>query len=153
MPVTTKPISTKVEYARRRNIFALILLITTLLLVAAFFIFRVHHPQVAKATQCGEASWYALNSRTASGEMMNPALHTAAHLTLPMGTEVEVTNLRNGKSITVRINDRGPYAKNRIIDLSRAAAEKLGYIHSGVAPVRISVKDEAKSFLKGRNCS
>lgn len=83
------------------------------------------------SAQCGSASWYALHSKTASGERMNPAAMTAAHRTLPFGTKVKVTNQRNGKSVVVRINDRGPFAKGRVIDLSKAAASKLGFIKSG----------------------
>ena len=83
------------------------------------------------SAQCGSASWYALNSKTASGERMNPAALTAAHRTLPFGTKVKVTNQRNGKSVVVRINDRGPFIKGRVIDLSKAAASKLGFIKSG----------------------
>ena len=83
------------------------------------------------SAQCGSASWYALHSKTASGERMNPAALTAAHRTLPFGTKVKVTNQRNGKSVVVRINDRGPFAKGRVIDLSKAAASKLGFIKSG----------------------
>jgi rare lipoprotein A len=89
----------------------------------------------ASAAQCGKASWYALHSRTASGEMMNPAKLTAAHKTLPFGTKLEVTNRNNGKSVIVRINDRGPFIKGRIVDLSKAAAGKIGMIRSGHAPV------------------
>ncbi|PCI03887.1 MAG: septal ring lytic transglycosylase RlpA family lipoprotein [Hyphomicrobiales bacterium] len=81
--------------------------------------------------QCGSASWYALTSRTASGERMNPDLMTAAHRYLRFGTKVRVTNKRNGKSVIVRINDRGPFTKGRIIDLSRIAARKLGFIRAG----------------------
>lgn len=88
-------------------------------------------------TSCGAASWYALTSRTASGEMMNPAAMTAAHRTLPLGTVVTVTNLSNNKSVVVRINDRGPYAKGRLIDLSKGAARKLGFIGAGHTRVRI----------------
>ena len=83
------------------------------------------------SAQCGSASWYALHSKTASGERMNPAALTAAHRTLPFGTKVKVTNQRNGKSVVVRINDRGPFVKGRVIDLSKAAASKLGFIKSG----------------------
>ena len=90
------------------------------------------------AAQCGGASWYALHSRTASGEMMNPAQMTAAHKTLPFGTKVKVTNKRTGKSVVVRINDRGPFIRGRIIDLSKSAAGKIGMINSGHAPVCIS---------------
>lgn len=85
--------------------------------------------------QCGAASWYALHSRTASGAMMNPNAMTAAHRSLPFGTKLTVTNKRNGRSVKVTINDRGPFIKGRVIDLSRAAAEKLGFKDKGVAPV------------------
>lgn len=88
--------------------------------------------------ECGRASWYALNSRTASGEMMNPAAMTAAHRTLPFGTKVRVVNKANGKAVTVRINDRGPFVKGRVIDLSKEAARKIGMIRSGHAPVCVS---------------
>lgn len=81
--------------------------------------------------QCGRASWYALNSRTASGEHMNPSALTAAHRSLPFGTRVKVTNKNNGKSVVVRINDRGPFIKGRVLDLSRGAALKLGFVRSG----------------------
>ena len=90
---------------------------------------------------CGGASWYALHSRTASGEMMNPAAMTAAHKTLPLGSRVKVTNLRNGKAVVVRINDRGPYIKGRLIDLSRGAAKKLGFINAGHTRVQIEPAD------------
>lgn len=83
------------------------------------------------ASQCGRASWYALTSRTASGERMNPSAMTAAHRSLPFGTRVRVTNSNNGKSVVVRINDRGPFVKGRVIDLSKAAARELGFINSG----------------------
>lgn len=85
--------------------------------------------------QCGTASWYALHSRTASGAMMNPDKLTAAHRSLPFGTKLKVTNKDNGRSVTVTINDRGPFIKGRVIDLSRAAAERLGFKNDGVAPV------------------
>ena len=83
------------------------------------------------SAQCGSASWYALHSKTASGERMNPSAMTAAHRTLPFGTKLKVTNQRNGKSVVVRVNDRGPFIKGRVIDLSKAAAGKLGFIKSG----------------------
>ncbi len=84
---------------------------------------------------CGSASWYALTSRTASGERMNPALLTAAHRTLPFGTKVKVTNQNNGRAVVVRINDRGPFIKGRVIDLSKAAAREIGMIQSGHAKI------------------
>ena len=83
------------------------------------------------SAQCGSASWYALTSKTASGERMNPAAMTAAHRTLPFGSKVVVTNQRNGKQVVVRINDRGPFIKGRVIDLSRAAAARLGFVSQG----------------------
>ena len=87
------------------------------------------------AMQCGTASWYALTSKTASGERMNPNAMTAAHPTLRFGTKVRVTNKKNGRSVVVRINDRGPFTRGRIIDLSKGAAAKLGYINRGHTPV------------------
>ncbi len=85
----------------------------------------------ASAQQCGGAAWYALHSRTASGERMNPASLTAAHRTLPLGSKVRVTNEKNGKSLVVRINDRGPFIRGRVLDLSKGAASRLGFIGSG----------------------
>lgn len=98
---------------------------------------------------CGGASWYALpGNRTANGERMNPNALTAAHKTLRFGTKVRVTNSRNGKSVIVRINDRGPFVRGRIIDLSRAAAEHIGMRHSGTGKVCINggVKSEKKKI-------
>ena len=92
--------------------------------------------------QVGMASWYGgqFHGRTtASGEPFDMNAMTAAHRTLPFGTNVRVTNLDNGRSVVVRINDRGPYAKRRIIDLSRHAAEQLGFRKAGVAKVRVQV--------------
>jgi rare lipoprotein A len=89
------------------------------------------------------ATWYGGRHHggpTASGERFNKHALTAAHRTLPFGTIVRVTNERNGRSVTVRINDRGPFGKRgRIIDLSEAAARELGMIGSGVVPVTIRV--------------
>lgn len=96
-------------------------------LVAAF--------TVPASANCGHASWYALYSMTASGEQMNPAELTAAHRTLPFGTKLKVTNQANGKSVIVRINDRGPFVKGRMIDLSKAAAKRLGFVKSGVTRI------------------
>lgn len=93
---------------------------------------------VAKADQVGHASWYALTSQTASGEAMNPTELTAAHRSLPFGTRVLVENLSNGRSVVVRINDRGPFIGGRVIDLSQAAAAHIGMLGSGTAKVRIT---------------
>jgi rare lipoprotein A len=86
----------------------------------------------------GIASYYGAElagNRTANGERFNPNALTAAHRTLPMGTRLRVTNKANGKSVVVRINDRGPFAKHRIIDVSRAAAERISMVRSGTARV------------------
>ncbi|MGH7999412.1 MAG: septal ring lytic transglycosylase RlpA family protein [Brasilonema sp.] len=90
----------------------------------------------------GMASFYGYDgsgNRTATGERFNPEGMTAAHRSLPFGTQVRVTNTRNGRSVVVRINDRGPFIRGRIIDLSVAAARILGMMGSGVAPVRIEI--------------
>jgi rare lipoprotein A len=92
-------------------------------------------------TEVGRASWYALTSKTASGERCDPNALTAAHPTLPFGTKVKVENLKNGRSVVVRINDRGPFVGGRIIDLTRAAAARLGFIRAGTAKVRLTVVD------------
>jgi len=90
----------------------------------------------------GWASWYGPGfhgNLTANGEIYNQYALTAAHRNLPFGTMVRVTNMDNGRSLVVRINDRGPYIRNRIIDLSKGAAQELGLISSGVAPVRVEI--------------
>lgn len=97
-------------------------------------------PVGAFAAECGGASWYGpgFHGRTAaSGERFNQNDMTAAHKTLPFGTRVRVTDRRNGRSVTVRINDRGPFVRGRVIDLSKAAATKLGSRAAGVVPVCI----------------
>lgn len=78
------------------------------------------------SAQCGKASWYALHSKTASGERMQPYALTAAHRTLPFGTRIRVSNSKTGKSVVVRINDRGPFIRGRVIDLSKGAARSIG---------------------------
>ena len=93
-------------------------------------------------SQVGVASWYGPNfngRRTASGEVFDMYELTAAHRSLPFGTLVRVTRLDNGASVVVRINDRGPFKKDRIIDLSYAAALKIGLVASGTATVRLEV--------------
>lgn len=90
--------------------------------------------------ETGIASYYANSMhgrRTASGEIYNPKKYTAAHRSLPFGTMVRVTMLQNGKSVIVKVNDRGSYVKGRVIDLSLAAAQKLGLIRAGIAKVKI----------------
>lgn len=96
-----------------------------------------------KITESGKASYYAdkfQGRRTASGEIFRQRRMTAAHKTLPFGTKVRVTNLSNGRSIKVRINDRGPFVAGRIIDLSKKAARKLGMLNDGVVNVKVRYK-------------
>lgn len=98
--------------------------------------------QQAAGSQYGIASWYGpgfAGRRSASGEIFDPNQLTAAHRTLPFGTVVRVTNVNNGRSVVVRINDRGPYVGNRIIDLSAAAANAIGIINSGVGQVQMQI--------------
>lgn len=98
-------------------------------------------------TQSGKASYYAdkfAGRKTASGAVYRPGKRTAAHNTLPFGTIVRVTNPRNHRSVRVKVTDRGPHAKGRIIDLSRKAARKIGIVEAGVAPVELKVIRKAK---------
>ena len=98
------------------------------------------------SVQTGKASWYGdahHGKKTASGEAYDMAELTAAHRALPLGTRVRVVNLENGRSVVVRINDRGPFVRGRIIDLSRAAARELGHLGAGVFTVRIEVLEDA----------
>lgn len=100
-------------------------------------------------SQTGEASYYArmLEGRpTASGEIYRKDSLTAAHNDLPLGTIVKVTNLENEKEVTVEVNDRGPYAKDRILDLSRSAAKKLGMIDDGIAQIKLEVVEPAPGY-------
>ena len=97
------------------------------------------------AVQEGLVSWYgaAFHDRpTASGERFDSDGYTMAHPTLPFGTEVRVTNLRNGRSVVVRVNDRGPHVGQRIADLSQAAAAQIGMLRRGVVRARIEVVDQ-----------
>lgn len=92
------------------------------------------------SAQCGKASWYGpgFHGRsTASGERFNQSNMTAAHKSLPFGTKLRVTNKRNGKSVVVRINDRGPFVRGRVLDLSKGAASQIGMVRSGSAAVCI----------------
>ncbi|MBL9113912.1 MAG: septal ring lytic transglycosylase RlpA family protein [Verrucomicrobiaceae bacterium] len=92
--------------------------------------------------QTGKASWYGgrwHGRKTASGERFNQGSMTAAHKKLPFGTQVRVTNEKNGQTCVVRINDRGPHVRGRVIDLSAAAAKKIGAYSAGVVPVKLEV--------------
>lgn len=101
--------------------------------------------------RAGVASWYGSDfhgRRTANGETYDMNAMTAAHTTLPMPTIVRVTNLDNGRSVVVRVNDRGPFVDDRIIDVSRAGARELGFEGRGLARVRVTVLREASLRLK-----
>ena len=109
-------------------------------------------------TQTGVASWYGSNfhgKNTASGETYNQKSLTAAHKTLPFNTLVRVRNMDNGKTVVVRINDRGPFKKNRIIDLSKKAATQLGMAGVGTANVKLGImsnnpQDQRKFYIAGK---
>jgi rare lipoprotein A len=93
-------------------------------------------------SQSGRVSWYGpgfQGRRTANGEIFDTNRYTMAHRTLPFGARVRVTNLENGRTVVLRVNDRGPYVRGRIADLSRAAATDLGFVDEGVVRVRIEL--------------
>lgn len=95
-------------------------------------------------TEKGKATYYAdktSNKKTASGELYRHDLNTAAHKTLPFGTHLKVTNPANGKSVVVRVNDRGPFTKGRIVDLSKSAFSSIGRLSAGALVVEIEVVD------------
>lgn len=111
------------------------------LLIGGLFTFMVScSPRIIEQ---GKASYYAdyfQGRKTANGEKFKQRKLTAAHKTLPFGTRVKVVNLKNGKSVKVRINDRGPFVEGRTIDLSKKAARKLGMVADGVVPVKIKYR-------------
>src|SRR5262245_53742377 len=105
---------------------------------------RVRHtpfkrPLETQFASRGVASFYSDEQLTANGEKFNPKELTAAHRTLPFGTRLRVTNVANGRSVTVRINDRGPYVSGRVVDVSHSAAESLGIVGRGIAKVKLDV--------------
>jgi len=117
-------------------------LVATSLGVAGCSLFHPAPPPVVGGVQVGVASWYGPGfhgNRTANGEIYDQYEMTAAHRTLPLGTRAMVTNLTNGRSVEVRINDRGPFVDGRVIDLSYAAARTLAVVGPGTARVRIDV--------------
>jgi rare lipoprotein A len=94
----------------------------------------------AAHAECGTASWYDSGGRTASGEKLSSKKKTAAHRRLPFGTVLRVSDVQTGRSVDVRVNDRGPFIRGRVIDLSRAAAVELGMISRGHSRVCFSVR-------------
>jgi rare lipoprotein A len=99
-------------------------------------------------TEVGKASWYSTScnhgTKTTSGKKLDNSKNTGAHRTLPFGTIVKITNLKNGKSETLQIIDRGPFTKGRIIDVTSSVAEKLGFKSAGIALVRVEVVGKIK---------
>jgi rare lipoprotein A len=110
-----------------------------MLLAAALVAFCALALVQPASAEFGHASWYALTSRTASGENCDPTALTAAHRSLPFGTKVKVENVTNGRWVVVRINDRGPFVRGRIIDLTRAAARRLDFLSRGTTKVRLTI--------------
>lgn len=104
---------------------------------------RVRHAEPASSPErtasSGLASYYSEGRKTASGERFDPSELTAAHRSLPFGTRLQVTNVKTGRSVVVRVNDRGPFVHGRVVDVSYSAAQALGMINTGVAPVKVSV--------------
>ena len=101
--------------------------------------------------ETGIASWYGPNFHgkyTANGEIFDQNLITAAHRTLPLPSVVQVTNLENGRTISMRVNDRGPFAKNRIIDISRRGAQLLGFKEKGTAKVKVKILPDESRRIK-----
>ncbi len=97
-------------------------------------------PEAATDGSVGIASFYKYDTKTASGEPFDPRQLTAAHRTLPFGTRLRVTNVATGQSVTVRINDRGPFIAGRVVDVSHSAAEALGMVDRGITKVKLEVE-------------
>ena len=111
--------------------------------------------ETARKTERGKASYYAKRfhgRKTANGERFDVNAMTAAHRKLPFGTKVKVTNLENGRSVVVRINDRGPFARGRVIDLSPAAARQIGMIRAGIVKVTVEILSLPPRCAKTRSC-
>ena len=102
-------------------------------------VLNAHPAAKAHSSSDGLASFYNEDEWTASGERFNTRAMTAAHPTLPFGTKLRVTNVTNGRSVVVRINDRGPYVPGRVVDLSESAAESLGMVERGIVKVKLDV--------------
>jgi rare lipoprotein A len=102
------------------------------------------HPAAKAKSSDGVASFYTEDEWTASGERFNTRAMTAAHPALPFGTRLRVTNVINGRSVVVRINDRGPYVPGRVVDLSEAAAETLGMVERGIVKVKLDVVQKSQ---------
>lgn len=98
--------------------------------------------RVIKKSYYGTASWYQSGKKTASGERFDPNKYSVAHRTIPFGTMLRLTNVSNGNTLEVVVNDRGPFVRNKEIDVSRGAAQTLGFFHSGTAKLLIEVLEK-----------
>jgi rare lipoprotein A len=130
-------VNTQIMYFAGRKLKSLTLAASTFLLFLA-----ACGGSKSAFTQSGQGSYYAdkfAGKRTASGTPYRPGKLTAAHNTLPFGTKIKVTNAKTGRSVKVTVNDRGPHVKGRIVDLSKKAANKIGLVEAGVAPVQLKV--------------
>lgn len=137
--MTSRPPNARRRYQRPRVYLALAVLSLVLPFGAA---------RASVLVQEGTVSWYGAQFHdrpTASGELFDATALTMAHPTLPFGTQVRVTNLRNGRSVVVRVNDRGPFVGSRIADLSHAAAAEIGMVRRGVAAARLEVLPEGSN--------
>lgn len=126
----------------RKEVMLLKFAFSSLIAILGFSLPGCAHKLAKGSTQQGAASWYGEShhgQRTAGGEKFDMNALTAAHRTLPMNSVVQVTSMSSGKSVAVRINDRGPFTGGRIIDVSRAAAERLGFIQKGTDQVTVQV--------------
>jgi rare lipoprotein A len=99
---------------------------------------------IAADSYHGTASWYSKGSKTADGKKFNPNKYSVAHRTLPFGTMLRLTNVSNGNSIEAIVSDRGPFVRNKELDVSSGAAKALGFFHSGTAKLLIEVLDRRK---------
>jgi len=132
----------KMKLRQNKKILYQIKLLLCFTILASLISCAAHHKskQAAQYSTTGIASWYGpgfAGEKTANGERYKPSGLTAAHKTLPFGTCVKVTNLANNESVIVRINDRGPYVRGRLIDLSQGAAKKISMLHHGTTKVKI----------------
>jgi rare lipoprotein A len=126
----------------RKVIRASVVMLAVLVMAACSSVPAKSPDKLVGHTESGKASFYATKyqfRKTASGERFNQLAKTAAHKSLPFGTRVLVTNIKTGKSVVVKINDRGPFIKGRIIDLSRSAFNAIGHTESGILNVKIEV--------------
>lgn len=137
---------------KRSSLTSIVTLVTALVISSCATTRANHSSSTArsswkvKSVEHGKASWYGIRcnggTQTASGERLHNHAPTAAHKTLPMGTKVRVTNLNNGKSEVVRINDRGPYIKGRIIDVTEGVAKRLDFFKRGIVRVKVEVLED-----------